>query len=96
MYHIFATSCALNKTFAKEELQMIQQTFQTQELPAILYFLNKYIERNEINISKLSKDAGINRKTLYNKLYSDKLDFDFISKLSITLGFDVKVSFIKK
>ena len=71
---------------------MSKTMFNAQSFNYILPFIAKYIERNDINISKLSKDAGINRKTLYNNLYGDKMSLDFILKICNSLGIKIELS----
>ena len=63
----------------------------TLSLHDILPIIAKYIDRYEINASELTNKEGINRKTFYNKLYSDSKDLEFIEKVCRSLGIEITV-----
>ena len=63
----------------------------TLSLHDILPIIAKYIDRYEINVSELTNKEGINRKTFYNKLYSDSKDLEFIEKVCRSLGIEITV-----
>lgn len=56
-------------------------------LPGIV----KYLDRYEINISKMCKDTGIPRSTFYDFLYMSSNVLDRIQKIIAYLGLEISI-----
>jgi len=61
-------------------------------LPSIIEFLERY----EINITKMSEETGIPRSTLYDFLYRESNDLLRIQKIISYLGLEISIKLADK
>lgn len=71
---------------------MKQKEISASNMNDLLPYIAKVIEWKEINISDMAIKQGINRKTIYNKLYSNSKDLKFISQLCSYLGIKITIT----
>ena len=70
---------------------MNDKEINAQDLNELLPSINRYLERHEINISKLCKETGIPRSTFYDFLYMDSNVLSRIQKLITYLGLEISI-----
>lgn len=63
------------------------------EIPRII---DKMIEKDEVNVCRMTKKLNINRKTFYNKLYGDKIDIIFLMEILNYLGINTSIKLARK
>lgn len=61
------------------------------DMNELLPSIEKYLERYEINVSKMCKDIGIPRSTFYDFLYTGSKDLNRIQKLITYLGLEISI-----
>ena len=70
---------------------MSKKEITAHDMNEILPSICKYIEHNEINISKMSKKTGIPRSTLYDFLYGDSSVLERIQKIITYLELEISI-----
>lgn len=60
----------------------------------LLDLISNVIEKNEINVSSMSKEIGIPRSTLYDFLYKENKSLERIDKLCEYVGIKIKIELV--
>ena len=66
------------------------------DMNELLPSIEKYLERYEINVSKMCKDIGIPRSTFYDFLYADSKYLNRIQKLITYLELEISIKPTRK
>ena len=66
------------------------------DMSELLPSINKYLERHEINVSKMCKETGIPRSTFYDFLYMDSNVLSRIQKLITYLELEISIKPTRK
>lgn len=92
LYKVIASYFAPNPlTNLGRYKNMNDKEINAHDMNELLPSIEKYLERYEINVSKLCKDIGMPRSTFYDFLFTDSKVLDRIQKLIAYLGLEISI-----
>ena len=74
-----------------DSIKRINKEITAQSMSDVLPGICKLIDLYEVNITKMCKETGIPKSTLYDFLYRDSNALNMIQKLIVYLGVEISI-----